>query len=106
MKTSPPLMASPQDRAHEPAPAPPHAPCPLRALSLPSSSHVTVTGARRPPSQVAAHRETGQSRGYAFVSYETVEMANTAITNLHNMTVDSRTLRVELARADKEAKPY
>ena len=51
-----------------------------------------------------------QSRGYAFVSYETVEQANAAITNLHNMTVDSRTLRVELARADKEAasgaKPY
>ena len=63
-----------------------------------------------PASQVAVHRDTGQSRGYAFVSYETVEHANVAITNLHNMTVDSRTLRVELARADKEAtsgaKPY
>ena len=41
-----------------------------------------------PASQVAVHRETGQSRGYAFVSYETVEHANAAITNLHNMTVD------------------
>ena len=37
---------------------------------------------------MAVHRETGQSRGYAFVSYETVEHANAAITNLHNMTVD------------------
>jgi hypothetical protein len=38
------------------------------------------------------------------------DAATAAITNLHNMTVDSRTLRVELARADKEAasgaKPY
>ena len=56
--------------------------------------------------QVAVHRETGQSRGYAFVSYETIEMANNAIANLHNMTVDGRALRVELARSDKEAKPY
>jgi RNA recognition motif-containing protein len=76
-----------------------------RTAALPSSN-VCLS----PPSQVAVHRETGQSRGYAFVSYETVEEANAAITNLHNMTVDSRTLRVELARADKEAasgaKPY
>ena len=43
---------------------------------------------------------------YAFVSYETVEMANNAIAHLHNMTVEGRALRVELARADKEAKPY
>lgn len=57
--------------------------------------------------QVAMHRETGQSRGYAFVSYETVEHANAAIASLHNMTVEGRALRVELARADKEAaKPY
>jgi len=33
------------------------------------------------------HRETGQSRGYAFVSYETVEQAKAAIAKLHNMTV-------------------
>ena len=39
-----------------------------------------------------------------------VEQAKAAIAKLHNMTVDSRALRVELARADKEAasgaKPY
>ena len=55
------------------------------------------------------HRDTGQSRGYAFVSFETIEGAEKAIAGLHNMMVAGRALRVELARADKEAaaaKPY
>jgi len=59
--------------------------------------------------QVAMHRDTGQSRGYAFVSFETIEGAEKAIAGLHNMMVAGRALRVELARADKEAaaaKPY
>jgi len=58
--------------------------------------------------QVAAHRDTGLSRGYAFVSYETVEEAERAIAALHNLTVEGRALRVEVARADREAgsKPY
>ena len=54
------------------------------------------------------NRETAVSRGYAFVSYDTVEEANVAKEALHNMTVEGRALRVELARSDKEAsnKPY
>ena len=57
--------------------------------------------------QVACHRDSGLSRGYAFVSYETVEEAEKAIAALHNMTVEGRALRVEVARADREAsKPY
>lgn len=58
--------------------------------------------------QVATHRDTGHSRGYAFVSYENIEAANACVSGLHNMTVEGRQLRVELARADKEggSKPY
>lgn len=46
------------------------------------------------------------SRGYAFVSYDTAESAQKAITALHNMTVEGRALRVEVAKADKADKPY
>ncbi|KAL1504364.1 hypothetical protein AB1Y20_010770 [Prymnesium parvum] len=56
--------------------------------------------------QVACHRDTGASRGYAFVSYETVEEAERAIAALHNYIVENRALRVEVARADRESKPY
>jgi len=57
---------------------------------------------------VATHRDTGLSRGYAFVSYETVEEAQVATSALHNMVLDGRALRCELARSDKDApaKPY
>jgi RNA recognition motif-containing protein len=56
--------------------------------------------------QVATHRDNGQSRGYAFVSYETIEEAQKAIDALHNFTVEGRALRVEVARSDRDAKPY
>lgn len=56
--------------------------------------------------QVATHRDTGMSRGYAFVSYDTVESAEKAISELHNLSVEGRALRVELARSDKAEKPY
>jgi len=60
---------------------------------------------------VATHRETGASRGYAFVSYETIEEANVAIAGLHNMSVEGRAMRCEVARSDRDgggagAKPY
>ena len=41
------------------------------------------------------NRETAVSRGYAFVSYDTVEEANVAKEALHNMTVEGRALRPE-----------
>jgi len=58
--------------------------------------------------QVATHRDTGASRGYAFVSYDTVEEAEKAVAALHNLTVEGRALRVEVARADRESagRPY
>ncbi len=59
--------------------------------------------------QVSTHRDTGLSRGYAFVSYETVEQANKAMSALHNLAVEGRSLRCEIARSDREqggSKPY
>jgi RNA recognition motif-containing protein len=58
---------------------------------------------------VACHRETGLSRGYAFVSYDTVAEADAARAALHDYVVEGRALRCELTRQDKEvggAKPY
>ena len=84
----------------------------LHARLLPAACmHARLSAACRrvSPPQVAMHRDTGQSRGYAFVSFETIEGAEKAIAGLHNMMVAGRALRVELARADKEAaaaKPY
>ena len=56
--------------------------------------------------QVATHRETGASRGYAFVSYDSTESAEGAIKGLGGVSVDGRAIRVELARADRNPAPY
>ena len=58
---------------------------------------------------VVTHRDTGMSRGYAFVSYNTLEEANSAISGLHNMSVEGRSLRCEVARQDRDGggnRPY
>ena len=59
---------------------------------------------------VVTHRDTGLSRGYAFVSFQTLEEANSAISGLHNMSVEGRSLRCEVARQDREggasSRPY
>ena len=54
---------------------------------------------------VAIHRETGSSRGYAFVSFETIEEAEKAIAGLHSRVVEGRALRCEVARSDREGGP-
>jgi len=83
--------------------------CCLQRACTPASACLGAPCRRVLLPQVAMHRDTGQSRGYAFVSFETIEGAEKAIAGLHNMMVAGRALRVELARADKEAaaaKPY
>lgn len=55
--------------------------------------------------QVATHRDTGLSRGYAFVSYRQAEDAQKAISSLHNLSIEGRALRVEMSKSDG-AKPY
>ena len=57
---------------------------------------------------VATRRDTGASRGYAFLSYKTIEDAQAAIAGLHEMQIEGRGVRCEVARSDREAgyKPY
>lgn len=57
---------------------------------------------------VATHRDTGLSRGYAFVSFDTLEEAKSTISGLHNLALEGRNLRCEVARSDRDAsaKPY
>ncbi|KAG8468438.1 hypothetical protein KFE25_013521 [Diacronema lutheri] len=52
--------------------------------------------------QVSRHRDTGLSRGYGFVSYESVADAEKAIEGIHGMVVQGRSLRVEKVKADED----
>jgi RNA recognition motif-containing protein len=52
-----------------------------------------VTSAR-----VMTDRETGTSKGFGFVEMASAEVAQAAITALHGMTVDGRSIVVSLAR--------
>lgn len=59
---------------------------------------------------VATHRDTGLSRGYAFVSFDSVEEANQARAALDSYVIEGRALRCELTKQDKDphagARPY
>ena len=66
-----------------------------RLSSITALTHLPSPTSRL--AQVALHRETGQSRGYAFVSFRTVEQANAAIAALHGLNVEGRALRVSSA---------
>jgi RNA recognition motif-containing protein len=46
---------------------------------------------------VVSDRETGQSRGFAFVTLATAEMARAAINEMNGMVLDGRPLRVNEA---------
>jgi RNA recognition motif-containing protein len=47
---------------------------------------------------VVTDRDTGNSRGFAFVEMATAEEADAAIKKLNGQEVDGRTLKVELAK--------
>ena len=53
----------------------------------------TVTSAK-----VMMDRETGRSKGFGFVEMASAEVAQAAITALHGMSVDGRSIVVNLAR--------
>ncbi|XP_059285867.1 RNA-binding protein CP33, chloroplastic-like [Lycium ferocissimum] len=57
----------------------------------------TVVGAR-----VLYDGETGRSRGYGFVSFETREEMENALNNLNGVELDGRALRVSLAQGKKQ----
>ena len=52
--------------------------------------------------KVMMDRETGRSKGFGFVEMATAEVAQAAITALHGMSVDGRTIVVNLARPREE----
>jgi RNA recognition motif-containing protein len=48
--------------------------------------------------KVMMDRETGRSKGFGFVEMASAEAAQAAITGLHGMSVDGRSIVVNLAR--------
>ena len=48
--------------------------------------------------KVMMDRDTGNSKGFGFVEMASAEMAQAAITGLHGMSVDGRSIVVSLAR--------
>ena len=48
--------------------------------------------------KVMMDRETGRSKGFGFVEMDSAEVAQAAITGLHGMSVDGRSIVVNLAR--------
>jgi RNA recognition motif-containing protein len=58
----------------------------------------TVTSAK-----VMMDRDAGTSKGFGFVEMASAEMAQAAITGLHGMSVDGRSIVVSLARPREQA---
>ncbi|RYF28636.1 MAG: RNA-binding protein [Comamonadaceae bacterium] len=52
--------------------------------------------------KVMMDRETGRSKGFGFVEMVSAEVAQAAITGLHGMSVDGRSIVVNLARPREE----
>lgn len=53
--------------------------------------------------KVMMDRETGRSKGFGFVEMATAEVAQAAITALHGVSVDGRSIVVNLARPREES---
>jgi RNA recognition motif-containing protein len=54
--------------------------------------------------KVMMDRETGRSKGFGFVEMASAEVAQAAIEALHGMSVDGRSITVNLARPREEAR--
>ena len=52
--------------------------------------------------KVMMERDTGRSKGFGFVEMANAEVAQAAISGLHGMSVDGRTIVVNLARPREE----
>lgn len=53
--------------------------------------------------KVMMDRETGNSKGFGFVEMASADVAQAAITGLHGMSVDGRSIVVSLARPREES---
>jgi len=51
---------------------------------------------------ILTDRDTGRSRGFGFVTFETEEEAQAAITEFHEKDVDGRNIVVNVARAKED----
>jgi RNA recognition motif-containing protein len=51
---------------------------------------------------VITDRESGRSRGFGFVSFETAEAADAAATAMNGTSLDGRTIQVNEAQARRE----
>ena len=54
--------------------------------------------------KVMMERDTGRSKGFGFVEMASAEVAQAAITGLHGMSVDGRSIVVNLARPREEGR--
>ena len=54
--------------------------------------------------KVMMDRDTGRSKGFGFVEMASAEVAQAAISALHGMSVDGRTIVVNLARPREEGR--
>ena len=54
--------------------------------------------------KVMVDRDTGRSKGFGFVEMASAEVAQAAITGLNGMSVDGRSIVVNLARPREESK--
>ena len=54
--------------------------------------------------KVMMDRETGRSKGFGFVEMASAEVAQAAISALNGMSVDGRTITVNLARPREESR--
>lgn len=54
--------------------------------------------------KVMIDRETGRSKGFGFVEMTSAEAAQTAINGLNGMSVDGRSITVNLARPREESR--
>ena len=69
----------------------------LRQLFSPVATVASVT--------VVTERDSGRSKGFAFVEMATPEDAQKAITQLNGQSLHDRTIRVDLARPREERGP-
>ena len=56
--------------------------------------------------QITTDKHTGESKGFGFVSYQSVEEADAAVANLNGANIEGRRLKVEKSRENAPSNPY
>ncbi|KAL9363287.1 hypothetical protein Peur_046072 [Populus x canadensis] len=58
------------------------------------------------PTRVITDRDTGRSRGFGFVSYESTESASEALSAMDGQVLGGRNIRVSYATEKRQPQPY